>query len=354
MDLQRLLKACVKEKASDLHIIAGSPPVLRVNGNLIRVKSKILSGEEVRKLCYSLIDEGQRDYFEENKEIDFSFGIGNISRFRATYFYQKGFVSGTFRRIPIEVPNLKDLQLPDLVYSLADFTTGLVLITGPTGSGKSTTLAAIASMINEKKQGRHIVMLEDPIEYIHEHKNCIISQREIKTDTKGYKEGLRCILRQDPDICFLGELRDLESMEAALKIAETGHLVFATMHTNSAYQTINRFLSVFSEDEYKKVCDQLSTVLNAVLSQRLIPSNTGLVPVCEFLKMNVGMRSLIREGKMHQISGMMELGQNKSKMLTMNQSLANLILKRKIDMDTGFKYSPDPEGLDSLLKKRGI
>ena len=354
ISLQQLLKACVTEGASDLHLVAGSSPALRVDGRIIKVKSKELSPEEVQQLCYSLLTEGQKSYFEEHREIDFSFGVKKIARFRVNYFYQKGMISAAFRRIPLDVPKMDELKLPGILKEFIDFPHGLVLVTGPTGAGKSTSLAAMINEINEQRRG-HIITIEDPIEYIHEHKKCIVNQREIKSDTEDFSTALKYILRQDPDVCLLGELRDPESLEAALNIAETGHLVFATMHTNSAVETINRAVSMFSEAKQDQVRSQLSFVLQGILSQRLLPRpKGGMIACCEVMMLNAGIRSLIRENKIHQIYGMMQLGQDRSGMQTMNQALMGLILKRKIDMREAFKYSPDPEELDQLLKKAGI
>ncbi len=244
--------------------------------------------------------------------------------------------------------------MPPIVKDFIDFPHGLVLVTGPTGSGKSTSLAAMINEINENRRG-HIITVEDPIEYLHEHKKCIVNQREIKSDTDDFSTALKYILRQDPDVCLLGELRDAESAQATLNIAETGHLVFATMHTNSAVETVNRIVALFSEAKQDQVRSQLSFVLQGVLSQRLMPqSKGGMIACCEVMMLNAGIRSLIRENKMHQVYGLMQLGQDRSGMQTMNQALMALILKRKIEMREAFKYSPDPEELDNLLKKAGI
>ena len=354
ISLHQLLKATVKQGASDLHLVANSPPVLRVDGRIVRVKTRDLTGEEIKQLCYSVLTDLQKSRFEEEKELDFSFGIKNMARFRVNLFYQKGVISGVFRRITNEIPELGILGLPRSVEDLTNFPSGLILVTGPTGSGKSTTIAALIDKINREMRG-HIITLEDPIEYVHSHKNCIVNQREVGNDTASYKKALKYVLRQDPDICLLGELRDLETIEAALTIAETGHLVFATLHTNSAIQTINRIVSVFPSDQQDRIRVQLSFVLNAIFSQRLVPGmKGGQVAASELLILSPSVRNLIRENKLHQIHGMMQIGQEKTGMVTMNQSLMALILKRKIDVRNAFLASPDPEELDKLLKKAGV
>lgn len=354
ISLQQLLKATVKQGASDLHIVAGSPPVLRVEGRIVRVKSEELNPDETRKLCYSILTDVQKGEFEERKELDFSFGIKNMARFRANLFYQRGAVSGVFRRIPLDVPELSILGLPKAVGEITQFPHGLVLVTGPTGSGKSTTLAAIIDKINRERRG-HIITLEDPIEYIHPHRSCIVNQREIGSDSESYAGALKYLLRQDPDVCLLGELRDKDTIETAMTVAETGHLVFATLHTNSAVQTINRIVSVFPDGQQDRIRAQLSFVLQAIVSQRLIPGlKSGLVVASEVLLLSPGVRNLIRENKLHQIYGMMQVGQEKSGMITLNQSLLKLVLTRKVNIRNAFSASPDPEELDKMLKKAGI
>lgn len=354
ISLHQLLKAAVKQNASDLHIVAGSPPVLRVDNKIVRVKSSELSAEDTRKLCYSILTDSQKSKFEANKELDFSFGVKHMARFRVNIFFQRGAVSGVFRRIPYEIPNIDNLGLPSVVSELVNQPNGLILVTGPTGSGKSTTLAAIIDKVNRERRG-HIITLEDPIEYIHSHKNCIVNQREVGVDTSSYKSALKYVLRQNPDVCLMGELRDLETIEAALIVAETGHLVFGTLHTNSAIQTINRLVSVFPPEQQDRIRVQLSFTLAAVISQRLVPTpNGGLVVACEVLVMNPNIRNLIRENKLHQIYSMMQLGQEKSGMQTMNQSLLKLLLKRKIDIRNAFEITQDPDELDKMLKQAGI
>lgn len=352
--LHQLLKAAVKQGASDLHVVAGSAPVLRVDGRIVRVKAPDLTADQVRQICYSILTDAQKGRFEATKELDFSFGIKNMARFRANLFFQRGAVSGVFRRIPIEVPDIDALGLPNIVTDVVNFPTGLVLVTGPTGSGKSTTIAALVDKINRERRN-HIITLEDPIEYVHPHKSCIVNQREVGIDTVSYRSALKHVLRQDPDVCVMGELRDLETIEAALNICETGHLVFATLHTNSAISTITRIVNVFPSDQQSRVRVQLSLTLNTVVSQRLIPAaKGGMVAALEVLCMNPSIRNLIREDKLHQVYGMMQVGQDKTGMVTLNQSLLKLVLKRKIEVRQAFLVSPDPEELDKLLKAAGV
>lgn len=352
--LLQLLKFAVDQGASDLHIVAGSQPALRVNGRIVRVKTETMTKEVTRKLCYSVLSDAQKSRFEEQKELDFSFDVKNLARFRANFFFQKQSVSGVFRRVPVVIPKFSDLSLPQSVGDLTNLPYGLVLVTGPTGSGKSTTIASMLDKINTERYG-HIVTMEDPIEFVHNHKNCIINQREIGADTAGYKAGMKSVLRQDPDYVLLGEMRDLETIDAALNTAETGHLVFGTLHTNSAVSSIQRMVNVFPSDQQERVRVLLSATLQGVISQRLLPSlQGGRVAAIEFMLMNTSIRNLVRENKMHQIPAMMQVGQEKSGMVTMNQSLVNLIVKRKIDVRTAFSASADPDNLDSMLKKAGI
>jgi twitching motility protein PilT len=354
INLLQLLKFATDQGASDLHIVAGSQPALRVNGRIVRVKSEPLTKEVTRKLCYSVLSDFQKSRFEETKELDLSFDVKNLARFRANLFVQRNAVSGVFRRVPVIIPKFSDLGLPQGVGALTDLPYGLVLVTGPTGSGKSTTIASMIDKINTEHQG-HIVTLEDPIEFVHQHKNCIVNQREIGTDTGAYKSAMKYLLRQDPDYCLMGELRDLETIEAALNIAETGHLVFGTLHTNSAISSINRLVSVFPAEQQERVRVLLSFTLQAVISQRLLPSTQGgRVAAIEFMVMSQGIRHLVREGKLHQIMAMMQVGQDHSGMVTMNQSLANLVIKRKIDAKTAYAASIEPEQLDQMLKKAGF
>ena len=354
ISLLQLLKFATEQGASDLHLVAGCQPALRVNGKIVRVKTDAMNKEVTRKLCYSVLSDAQKSKFEESHELDFSFDVKNLARFRANYFFQKASVSGVFRRVPMAIPKFQDLGLPQGISDLCNLPHGLVLVTGPTGSGKSTTIASMIDKINTERFG-HIITLEDPIEFLHSHKNCIVNQREVGSDTSAYKAAMKYLLRQDPDYCLLGEMRDLETIEAALVTAETGHLVFATLHTNSAVQTINRIVSVFPGEQQERIRVLLSFVLQAIVSQRLLPSlQGGRVAALEFLSMTPNVRHLIRENKLHQIPATMQMGQDRSGMFTMNQSLVNLLLKRRIDVKTAFSVTDEPEQLDQMMKKAGI
>jgi twitching motility protein PilT len=354
ISLLQLLKFSADQGASDLHLTAGSQPALRVNGRIVRIKTDPLTKDLTRKLCYSVLSDLQKSRFEETRELDFSFDIKNLARFRANFFFQKNSVTGVFRRVPVTIPKFQELGLPAAVGDLTNLPHGMVLVTGPTGSGKSTTIAAMIDKINTERHG-HIVTLEDPIEFIHSHKNCIVNQREVGADTADFRVAMKHMLRQDPDYCLIGELRDLDTIEGALQMAETGHLVFATLHTNSAVQTINRIVSVFPGEQQDRIRVLLSFTLQAVISQRLLPSlQGGRVAAHEFLLLTPNIRHLIRDNKLHQVEGMMQVGQEKSGMLTMNQSLINLLLKRRIDMRTAIASSPEPEQLEILLKKAGL
>ncbi|MCC6276545.1 MAG: type IV pilus twitching motility protein PilT [Oligoflexia bacterium] len=354
ISLHSLLKTMVEQNSSDLHLTTASPPCLRIHGKMVRVKSPDLSSADTKQLCYSILTDNQKSKFEEHKELDLSFGIKGLARFRANLYYQRGAVAGVFRRVPYNIPSLKDLGLPPVVGELTNKKNGLVLVTGPTGSGKSTTIAALLDKINEEQYG-HILTIEDPIEYLHQHKNCIVNQREVGPDTWSFKNALRYALREDPDYVLIGELRDLETVETALNIAETGHLVFATLHTNSAIQTINRMVSIFSGDQQNRIRILLSFVLQAVICQELVPAVDGKrALISEVLIPNAAVRNLIREDKLHQLYSHMQMGQNQTGMVTMNQSIMNLLVRRKVSMKAAFEASSDPEELDGLLKKAGL
>lgn len=349
--LLQLLKLATEQGASDVHIVANSPPCLRVEGRIVRVKTGNLTPEDTRRLCYSVISDQQKSRFEQTKELDFSFDVKDLARFRGNFFFQRNAVSGVFRRVPVNIPSTADLGLPAAVVKLTTLPNGLVLVTGPTGSGKSTTIASLIDKINVEREG-HIVTLEDPIEFVHNHKNCIVNQREMEIDCVNYNEGLKHLMRQDPDYCLIGEMRDLETIETALKLAETGHLVFATLHTNSAVQTINRLVSVFPPEQQERIRVLLSFTLQAVVSQRLIPGVTGRrVLAIEFLLLNGGIRNLIREGKLHQIQNLMEVGQEKSGMNTLNQTLTDLIRSKKISEKEAYLATNNPDELFKLLQR---
>jgi twitching motility protein PilT len=352
--LHQLLKATILKGASDLHITAGNPPSLRVDGLMVRVKSPAMTPEETRNICYSFLTDSQKSEFEEKKELDFSFEVKKLARFRGNLLYQKGAVAGVFRRIPIDIPHFSQLGLPKSVVDLTQLPNGLVLVCGPTGSGKSTTIASLLDKINEEIAG-HIITLEDPIEFTHSHKACVVNQREIGSDSLTFGEALRHVLRQDPDVVMLGELRDLTTVEAALTIAETGHLVFATLHTNSAVQTVSRIVNVFPGDQQDRVRVLLSSVLRGVVCQQLIAARQGgRVMALEAMLVTSSIRNLIRENKLHQLYGQMQVGQDQSGMMTMNQSLIYLLTRRKITHKEAFAASSDVEELNSLIEKTGV
>lgn len=352
--LQQLLKTQAEQNSSDLHIAVGTPPQLRIHGNLCPVKVDPLTAADTEALCYSVLTEEQRRIFEENKEIDLSFSVKGVARFRANIFRQKSAVGGVFRLIPHQIRTFEELNLPQVVAHLCDLNRGLVLVTGATGSGKSTTLAAMIDKINREVPG-HILTLEDPIEFSHEHKRCVVNQREVGADTASITRALKSSLRQDPDVVLIGEMRDFETISAALTIAETGHLVFATLHTNSAVSTINRIIDVFPAHQHNQVRTQLSSTLQGVLSQQLLPTTTGgRALALEVLIPNAAIRSQIREDKVHMIYQSMQMGADKTGMQTLNQSLVNLVQKRAISVDTAMNAAYDPEELRALLSRVGI
>ena len=353
VNLHQLLRAMIEKGASDMHITTGSPPLLRIDGAIVPLKLPPLSPMETKQLCYSVLTEEQKIHFEKNNELDLSFGVKNLSRFRANIFMQRGAVAGAFRSIPFKILSFDELGLPQVVSDLSSKPRGLVLVTGPTGSGKSTTLASIIDKINSETR-QHIITIEDPIEYLHPHKRSIVNQREIGSDTSTFKGALKYVLRQDPDVVLVGEMRDLETIEAALTIAETGHLVFATLHTNSALQTINRVIDVFPPHQQSQVRAQLCFVLEGVLSQLLIPraGAPGRVLALEILVPNAAIRNLIREDKVHQIYTQMQVGQQKHGMQTLNQSLYSLYARRLIALEEAMGRSSDPEELRTMIEGR--
>jgi twitching motility protein PilT len=349
-NLHQLLKAMIEKGASDLHITTNSPPQLRIDGKLQPLKMPPLSPSETKQICYSILTDAQKHKFEENNELDLSFGVRGLSRFRSNIFMQRGAVAGAFRAIPYKVMSIEELGLPRPIIEISKKPRGLVLVTGPTGSGKSTTLASIIDRINNERHD-HIVTIEDPIEYLHPHKNCLVNQREVGADTKSFQNALKYILRQDPDVVLIGEMRDLETIEAALTVAETGHLAFATLHTNSCVQTINRIVDVFPPYQQSQVRAQLSFVLEGVLCQSLLPraNGPGRALAIELMVPNPAIRNLIREDKIHQIYSQMQIGQEKYGMQTMNQSLASLYQRRLISMDDALARSHDVEELKNLI-----
>jgi twitching motility protein PilT len=347
--IQDFLRLVLERGGTDLHVTAESPPVIRVNGELIRLPFPPLSATDTKNLCYSLLTDNQRLRFEA-RELDFSFGIRGLSRFRGNLFLQRGAVGGAFRTIPYSARPLAELGLPPVVGDLTKLPRGLVLVTGPTGSGKSTTLAAMIERINNERH-EHIMTIEDPIEFVHQHKNCVVNQREVYADTHSFAESLRHVLRQDPDVVLIGEMRDLETMMASLTVAETGHLVLSTLHTNSAVQTINRIIDIFPEQQQPQVRAQLSLILQAVISQQLIPraDGRGRVLAVEVMIPNPAIRNLIREAKVHQVDSQLQIGQTKYGMQTMTQSLADLYMRRAISYDEAMGHATEPDELRQVL-----
>jgi len=352
--LPELLKTLVENEGSDLHIATNTPPQIRVHGHLRRLDSPDLQPADTKQLVYSVLTDAQKKRFEESNELDFSFGIRGLARFRCNVFNQRGAVGAVYRVIPEKIRSLQELGLPPVLGMLAERPRGLVLVTGPTGSGKSTTLAAILDKINSERHD-HILTIEDPIEYIHQHKNCLVNQREVHSDTNSFSNALRAALREDPDIVLIGEMRDLETVEAALKIAETGHLTFGTLHTNSAAQTINRIIDIFPANQQSQIRTQLSLVLEGIVCQALLPKHDGKGRVCslEIMVPTPAIRNLIRDDKIHQIYGAMQTGQEKLGMQTANQSLASLYMRRLISLETAMGSSSNRDELQEMIN-RGV
>ena len=350
VELQKLLEIVVEKKASDLHITTGSPPQIRIDGKLMTFDTTALTPPDTKRLCYSVLTDAQRHKFEEDWELDFSFGLKGLSRFRGNLYIQKGAVAGAFRSISFDILNFADLGIPPVVNELINKPKGLVLVTGATGSGKSTTLAAMIDKINKEQNG-HIMTVEDPIEYLHYHKNCMINQREVGADTKSFGAALRHILRQDPDIILIGEMRDLETIQSTLVTAETGHLTFATLHTNSCVETINRVIDVFPPHQQPQIRAQLSFVLEGVLCQQLIPKigAKGRVLAMEVMVPNPAIRNLIREDKLQQIYSTMQVGQAKFGMQTMNQALLSLVERHLISLEDAMAHSHNPDEFKQML-----
>jgi twitching motility protein PilT len=350
--LRELLDIMLKRRASDLHLTVGAPPILRIDGRLVKTEFEILSPDVTKKLAYSIMNERQRQKFEENSELDLSFGIEQLSRFRCNVFMQRGNVAVAIRQIPFKVMSFEELGVPEVVTKLAELPRGLVLVTGPTGSGKSTTLAALIDKINIECN-HHIITVEDPIEYLHKHKNSIINQREVHSDTKSFANSLKYALRQDPDVVLIGEMRDLETMEAALTISETGHLAFATLHTNSTAESINRIVDVFPTNQQEQVRIQLSFVLQGIVTQQLIPRIGGGRVLCmEILIVTPAVRAVIRDDKIHQIYSLIQAGA-KYGMKTMNHSLVDLFQKRKISYADALARSSNMQEFEEMVKQAG-
>jgi twitching motility protein PilT len=346
--LHQLLTLLVEQKGSDLHITTNTPPQVRIDGHLVPLDLPPLTGVETRQLCYSVLTDAQKHKFEEHNELDLSFGIKGLSRFRGNVFIQRGSVAGVFRVIPYKILSFEELGLPPVVRDFATKPRGLILVTGPTGSGKSTTLASIIDKINTDRR-EHIVTIEDPIEYLHPNKGCVVNQREVGADTHNFKNALKYVLRQDPDIILIGEMRDLETIESAMTLAETG------LHTNSCAQTINRVIDVFPPYQQAQIRAQLSFVLEGVLSQMLIPKAGGIgrALALEIMVPNPAIRNLIREDKVHQIYSQMQVGQEKFGMITMNQTLFSLMQRRVIKVEDGLLRSPEPDELKQMMSMGG-
>jgi twitching motility protein PilT len=351
--LSELLKRMVDSGGSDLHITTNSPPRIRVHGELNPCDDlPVLGPADTKQLAYSILTDAQKHRFEENLELDFSFGIKNIARFRGNLFNQRGAVGGVFRVIPFEIKSFDQLGLPQVVRKLCERPRGLILVTGPTGSGKSTTLATMLNLINESRH-EHMITVEDPIEFIHPHKKCLVNQREVHADTHSFANALRAALREDPDVVLIGEMRDLETIESALRIAETGHLTFGTLHTNSASSTINRIIDVFPSHQQSQIRAQLSLVLEGIMCQALLPRSDGKgrAMAMEILVPNPAIRNLVREDKIHQIYSAMQSGQDKFGMQTFNQALHTLYVQRLITLETALARSSNVDELQDMINR---
>ena len=350
--LPELLNALVDLDGSDLHITTNTPPQVRIHGKLHPLDLPVLTPAETKQLAYSVLTDSQKRRFEETMELDFSFGLRNLARFRCNVFNQRGAVAAVYRVIPERIKTFQELGLPPIIATLAERPRGLVLVTGPTGSGKSTTLAAMIDKINGARH-EHIITIEDPIEYMHEHKKCVVNQRELHTDTQSFSIALRAALREDPDIVLIGEMRDLETIESALRIAETGHLTFATLHTNSAAQTINRIIDVFPAHQQGQIRTQLSLVLEGIICQTLLAKSdgTGRALAMEIMVPTPAIRNLIRDDKIHQIYSSMQAGQEKVGMQTMNQALATLYFRKQITIEAAIGASSLKDELQEMINR---
>src|SRR5437764_1604149 len=350
--LSELLKTMLEMGGSDLHITTNSPPQVRVHGHLRPLDMPPLTPAETKQLAYSVLTDAQKHRFEENLELDFSFGLKGLARFRGNLFNQRGATGAVFRVIPFEIKNFDHLSLPPIVAKLCEKPRGLILVTGPTGSGKSTTLAAMLDKINNERHD-HIITIEDPIEFVHNNKSCLVNQREVNADTKSFSNALRAALREDPDVVLIGEMRDLETIEAALRIAETGHLTFGTLHTNSASSTINRIVDVFPAHQQSQIRAQLSLVLEGILCQSLLPriGGQGRAMVMEVLVPNAAVRNLIREDKIHQVYSAMQTGQDKFGMQTFNQALSTAYLEKQITIEMALSRSSNQDELNEMISR---
>ncbi len=348
--IEVLLEEVVKKRASDLHIQVGLPPMLRIDGSLVPASgTQPLDESAVERLVYQILDEDQRQILTKDKEFDFSFAFGNLGRFRVNAFHERGNLAAALRLIPNEIKSTTELGMPSIVTTFADFPRGLVLVTGPTGSGKSTTLASLVDKINTEKS-QHIITIEDPIEFTHKSKKSVVVQREVHYDTYSFSAALRSSLRQDPDVVLIGEMRDLETISAAITIAETGHLVFATLHTNSAAQSIDRMIDVFPPHQQPQIRAQLSNILMAICSQRLVPSiGGGRVVAAEVLIANPAVRNIIREGKIHQLDVVIQTGADQG-MQTMDRTLVNLVQAGSITYDNARDFAVDLTEFERLMR----
>jgi twitching motility protein PilT len=353
MTLPDLLKKVVELDGSDLHLTTKSPPQIRVHGHLDRLEGPDLAPADTKQLAYSVLTDAQKKRFEESLELDFSFGIQGVGRYRCNMFHQRGAVGAVYRLIPERIRSFQELSLPPVLGTLAEKPRGLILVTGPTGSGKSTTLAAMIDKINKERHD-HILTIEDPIEFVHQHQGCLVNQREVHQDTQSFSNALRAALREDPDIVLIGEMRDLETVEAALRIAETGHLTLGTLHTNSAAQTINRIIDIFPAHQQSQIRTQLSLVLEAIVCQALLPKvGGGRVVSLDIMIPTPAIRNLIREDKVHQIYSAMQTGQEKVGMQTANQSLATLYQKKLVTLESALAASSHREELQDMIN-RGV
>ncbi len=352
LDIRKLLKSVVAYKASDLHLVAGSEPQIRIDGRLVALNLPVLDGKMIEEMSYSLLTEKQKKAFEEDNELDFSIVLPDVGRFRANYYRAMSDIACAFRIIPMDIPSLDQLGAKPIFKEMIKREKGLILVTGPTGSGKSTTLAAMLNEINLTEQ-RHVITVEDPVEFVHQNKKCLFSQRNIGTDTKSFSAALKYALRQDPDVILIGEMRDRETIEAALTAAETGHLVFGTLHTNSAPQTINRIIDVFGGDEQPQVRAQLSTSLIAVISQALLPRiGGGRVAAQEIMITNPAIANLIREDKVHQLYSQMQLNQTNTGMVTQTQELFEYLRQKLISKEHAIQFCNRPSELLNMLGEK--
>lgn len=349
LKIEKLLEEVVKQDASDLHLTVGVPPMVRVDGSLKPIANIApLTGAEVEKLIFSVVDEVQKDILLKDMEVDFSFAFGDVARFRANAYHQKGNLALALRLIPTQIRSIEELGMPKTIENLTEYPRGLVLVTGPTGSGKSTTLAAMIDNINKNKS-LHIITIEDPIEYTHKNQKSVVEQREIHYDTRSFSASLRSILREDPDVVLIGEMRDLETIASAITIAETGHLVLATLHTNNAAQSVDRMIDVFPPHQQQQIRVQLSNILNAIVSQRLIPAiGGGRVVATEVMIANPAVRNIIREGKTHQLDAVIQTGAEEG-MQTMDRSIATLVKAGKITLEEAKGYAIDLKELERLV-----